>query len=112
LSGGALPRSGKPRGCGPDECGFALGEGGGAHGGMGGKPGDGGKGGKPSDGGKGGKPGDIGEGGKPGDGGKGGQPGDAVGWPYGAGGLPGGDVREEEEFARKYQHGRSGRDGR
>jgi len=49
-----------------------------------------------------------------------------VDWPNGAGGLPGGaavtaggavdlpcgDVREEKGFAPKYQHGRSGRDGR
>jgi len=66
LCGSALPRSGKPRGFGPGECGFVLGGGGGAHGGKDGKPGsDDGKGGKPGgDGGKRGKPG--GDGGKDG----------------------------------------------
>jgi len=84
-----------------------VGGGGGAHGGKSGKPGDGGKGGKPGDGAKGGKLGDAGS------------------WPQGACGLPGGaavtaggagdlpcdDVREEEGFAPKYQHGRPDRDG-
>jgi len=77
LSRDAPPRGGTPRGCGPGDCGFALGGGSVAHGGKRGKPGgDGGKGGKRCVGDKRGKPG--GDGGKSGMrcvGGKRGKPG-------------------------------------